>query len=128
MMANTMAMKERVYKYTDRPMTWTRALVVGFIVWVFAILVLGQLPSWIIYKADQEVAALIEFSKRIPAVNKEGLNTIQIAIIRDIVANTVQMGALVVMLAFAYFWQKSRQRRTGAKGLQDPVKGYMSGK
>jgi hypothetical protein len=123
-----MAMRERVYRYTDKPMTWTRAIVVGTIIWIIAILLTGQLPSWIIYKADAEIAALIEFSKNIPGVNEEGLNTVQIKIVRDIVANTAQMGFLVAMLVVAYFWQKSKQRRTGAKGLQDPVKGYLSGK
>jgi hypothetical protein len=123
-----MAMRERVYRYTDKPMSWTRAIVVGTIIWAIAILLLGQLPSWIIYKADAEIAALIDFSKEIPGVNEEGLNTVQIKIVRDIVANTAQMGFLVVMLVVAYFWQKSKQRRTGAKGLQDPVKGYLSGK
>jgi hypothetical protein len=109
-------------------MTWTRAIVLGLVIWVIAILVLGQVPSVIIYKADTYVAEIIEFTKKIPGVNKDGLNTVQIQIIRDIVANSIQMGALVVMLVFAYFWQKGKQKRTGAKGLQDPVKGYMSGK
>jgi hypothetical protein len=123
-----MTMRERVYRYTDKPMTWTRAIVVGTIIWIIAILLTGQLPSWIIYKFDAEIAALIEWSKNIPGVSEEGLNTVQIKIIRDIVANTVQMGALVAMLVIAYYWQKNKQRRTGAKGLQDPVKGYLSGK
>jgi hypothetical protein len=123
-----MAMRDRVFRYTDRPMTWTRAIVLGLIIWAIAIVFLGQVPSVIIYKADQEVAAIIELSKNIPGVNKAGLNTTQIAIVRDLVANAVQMGFLTAMLVFAYYWQKSKQKRTGAKGLQDPVKGYMSGK
>jgi hypothetical protein len=123
-----MAMMDRVYRYTDRPTTWTRALIYGIIIWAIAILVLGQLPSWIIYKADQEVAALIEFSKRIPGVSRNGLSTAGIKIIRDIVANTVQMGALTIMLATAYFWQQKKRKRTGGRGLQDVVKGYMPGK
>jgi hypothetical protein len=123
-----MAMMDRVYKYTDRPLTWTRAIVYGTIIWVAAILVLGQVPSWIIYKADQDVAQLIEFSKRLPGVSDAGLSTTAIKIVRDIVANTVQMGALVVMLAAAYFWQQRKRKRTGARGLQDVVKGYMPGK
>ena len=64
-----MAMRDRIYGYTDRPMTWTRAIVLGLIIWAIAILLLGQVPSVIIYKADQEVAAIIEFSKKIPGVN-----------------------------------------------------------
>src|SRR5919106_194491 len=96
-----MSMRERVYKYTDKPMTWTRAIIFG---------------------------SLIDFTTRIPGVNDAGLNPKQIAMVRDIIANTVQIGALVVMLGAAYFWQKSKQKRTGARGLQDPVKGYMSGK
>lgn len=123
-----MAMRDRIYGYTDRPMTWTRAIVLGLLIWAIAIVFLGQVPSVIIYKADQEVAAIIELSKKIPGVNEAGLNTTQIQIIRDIVANAVQMGFLTAMLVFAYYWQKFKQKRTGSKGLQDPVKGYMSGK
>ena len=123
-----MAMKERIYGYTDRPMTWTRAIVLGLIIWAMAIILLGQLPSVIIYQADTKVAEIIELTKKIPGVNKEGLNTTQIAIVRDVIANAVQTGLLVGMLVFAYFWQRSKQKRTGSKGLSDPVKGYMSGK
>ena len=123
-----MALPERVYKFTDRPMTWTRAIVTGLGIWVISIILLGQLPSWIIYKADQSVSTLIEWSKKIPLVNDEGLNPKQIEMIRDIVANSVQMGALVAMLVFAYFWQERKRKRTGGKGVQDVVKGYMPGK
>lgn len=123
-----MAMRDRVYRFTDKPMTWTRAIVYGFLIYVAVILLLGQLPSLIIYKADQYIAELIDFSKKIPGVNDAGLNTIQIKIIRDIVANSVQMGLLVAMLVVAYFWQEQKRKRIGSKGLQDTVKGYLSGK
>jgi hypothetical protein len=123
-----MSMRERVYRYTDRPMTWTRAIVLGSAIWAISILLLGQVPSYIIYWMDQQVAEIIEFTTNIPGVSDEGLNPKQIAMVRDIIANTVQIGALVVMLGAAYYWQKSKQKRTGARGLQDPVKGYMSGK
>jgi hypothetical protein len=121
-------MMDRVYRYTDKPMSWTRAIILGSIIWVIAIIVLGQVPSVIIYKADQYVAELIEFSQGLPGVPEDGVSTKAIAVIRDIVANSVQMGALVVMLAVAYFWQQRKRKRTGARGLQDPVKGYMPGK
>jgi hypothetical protein len=123
-----MSMRERVYKYTDAPMTWTKAIVAGTLLWVFMILALGQLPSVIIYKFDQYIAQIIEFTQKLPVVEAEGLNTVQVKIIRDIVANSVQMGILTVMLIIAYYWQKSKQKRLGAKGLSDPVKGYMPGK
>ena len=123
-----MAMRERVYKFTDKPMTWTRAIILGTVIWVFVILTTGQLPSYIIYYFDQKVATIIELSTNIPGVPDAGLNPKQIAIARDIVANTVQMGFLLAMLVFAYFWQKSKQKRLGQRGLQDPVKGYLSGK
>ena len=123
-----MAASDRLYRYTDKPMTWTRAIVLGTILWAVAILVLGQLPSWIIYSADTYVAELIDFSKKIPGVSAEGLNTQQIKIIRDLVANAVQMGALVVMLVAMYIWQERKRKRTGGRGLQDVVKGYMPGK
>ena len=123
-----MALPERVYKFTDRPMSWTRAILTGLVIWVIAIILLGQLPSWIIYKSDQSVSALIDFSTKLPLVNDEGLNPKQIEMIRDIVANGVQMGALVAMLVVAYFWQEKKRKRTGGKGVQDVVKGYMPGK
>jgi hypothetical protein len=89
---------------------------------------LAQLPSVIIYKADQYIAEIIEFSGKLPLVNDEGLNSKQIQMVRDIVANSVQMGLLVAMLVGAYIWQEKKRKRTGSKGVQDVVKGYMPGK
>lgn len=123
-----MALRDRVFKYTDRPMSWTKAILIGFAVWIFSIIFLGQVPSVIIYKFDQYVAEIIEFSKKIPFVNDAGLNTRQVQIVRDLVANGVQMGALLTMLVFAYFWQEKKRKRLGGRGVQDPVKGYLSGK
>ena len=123
-----MSIPERVYRFTDREMTWTKAILLGFGIWILAILLLGQMPSVIIYKFDEYIAQIIEFSKKIPFVNDEGLNTIQVKIIRDLVANGQQMTTLVVMLVFAYIWQEKKRKRTGSKGVSDPVKGYMSGK
>lgn len=123
-----MSIFDRVYKYTDREMTWTKAILAGLLIWVVGILLLAQLPSVIIYKADQYVAEIIEFSQKLPLVNDEGLNSKQVQIIRDLVANGVQITILVVMLAGAYIWQEKKRKRVGGKGLQDPVKGYMPGK
>lgn len=109
-------------------MTWTRAIIGGLIIYALAIILLGQLPSVLIYKADEYVATLIEWSGKLPVIPEEGLNPKQIQIVRDIVANGVQMGLLTAMLVVAYFWQESKRKRTGGKGLQDTVKGYMSGK
>jgi hypothetical protein len=123
-----MAMRDRIYRVTDAPMTWTRAIVLGLVLFVLATMLLGQAPSWIIYWFDAEVAGIIEFTAKIPGVNPEGLNAKQVAIVRDVVANAVQNTFLIAFLAGAYFWQKSKQKRTGAKGPTDPVKGYMPGK
>ena len=123
-----MAMRDRVYRFTDTPMSWTRAIILGLIIWVVAIILLGQVPSVIIYKFDQYIAEIIDFTKRIPGVNEAGLNTIQVKMIRDIVANAVQINLLIAMLVVAYKWQEAKRKRTGAKGLQDPVRGYMPGK
>jgi len=123
-----MAMRDRVYRFTDKPMTWTRAILLGTLIWVLAIILLGQVPSVIIYKIDQYIAEIINFTKRIPGVNEAGLNTIQIKMIRDVIANAVQMNFLIAMLVIAYKWQENKRKRTGAKGLQDPVRGYMPGK
>jgi len=123
-----MAITERIYRRTDQPMSWTKAIIMGSIVWILAILLLGQLPSLIIYYADQYVAEIIEFTTKIPGVSEEGLNTKQIAILRDVVANAVQMGILTIALIAAYIWQEKKRKRLGTKGHTDTVKGYMSGK
>jgi len=123
-----MAITERIYRRTDQPMSWTKAIIMGSIVWILSILLLGQLPSLIIYYADQYVAEIIEFTTKIPGVSDEGLNTKQIAILRDVVANAVQMGILTVALIAAYIWQEKKRKRLGTKGHTDTVKGYMSGK
>ncbi len=123
-----MAISDRIYKHTDKPMTWTKAIIIGSLIWGFAILALGQAPSYIIYWADQNVDMLIAVSKRVPGVAAAGLNTKQIAIVRDIVANSVQMGIFAVMIIGAYIWQERKRKRTGGRGPQDVVKGYMPGK
>lgn len=119
---------QRIYRYTDREMTWTKAIILGFIIWVLAIALVGQIPSLIIYKADQYIAEIIDFTKKIPGVNKEGLNPVQVKIVRDLVANGVQMTFFAGMLVFAYIWQEKKRKRIGGKGVQDVVKGYMPGK
>ena len=119
---------ERVYKAADRPLTWTNAIIMGFILWVLVIALLGQIPSLIIYKFDQYIAQIIEFSGKLPLINDEGLNPVQVKIVRDIIANGVQMNFLIAMLAIMYFWQEGKRKRTGGKGVQDVVKGYLSGK
>ena len=123
-----MSLRERFYKIVDAPMTWTRAILLGTAVWIYLVIMTGQIPSLIIYKTDQYVAEIIDFSKKIPLVNDDGLNPKQINIIRDIVANGFQINALIALLVFMYFWQKRKQKRTGAKSIEDPVKGYMPGK
>ncbi|MGH2699604.1 MAG: hypothetical protein ACRDJL_10490 [Actinomycetota bacterium] len=123
-----MAITQRIYRRTDQPMSWTKAIIMGSIVWIVGIVLLGQLPSVIIYYADQYVAQIIDFSTNIPGVNAEGLNTKQVAILRDVVANAVQMGFLTVALIAAYIWQERKRKRLGTKGHTDTVKGYMSGK
>ncbi|MGH2751404.1 MAG: hypothetical protein ACRDK3_11130 [Actinomycetota bacterium] len=123
-----MAITERIYRRTDQPMSWAKAIVTGSLVWILGIILLGQLPSAIIYYADQYVAQIIEFSTNIPGVNAEGLNPKQVAILRDIVANSVQMGFLTVALIAAYIWQERKRKRLGTKGHTDTVKGYLSGK
>ncbi|MGH2755911.1 MAG: hypothetical protein ACRDLB_15965 [Actinomycetota bacterium] len=123
-----MSLRERFYKIVDAPMTWTRAILLGTGVWLYSIIFMGQIPSLIIYKADQYVAEIIDFTTKIPFVNDEGLNTQQIKIIRDIIANGFQINALIVLLVVMYQWQKRKQKRTGAKSIEDPVKGYMPGK
>ncbi len=123
-----MKLPQRFYDIVDAPMTWTRAILLGLLFVVVSIAFMGQLPSYIIYWFDQNVSAIIDFSGRLPLIPDEGLNTRQIAIIRDLVNNGVQFTFLFVLIIFMYFWQEKKRKRTGARGPEDPVRGYMSGK
>jgi hypothetical protein len=123
-----MKLPGRFYEVVDAPMTWTRAILLGMAIWIFGIIFMAQIPSMIIYAFDQYVGNIIEFSKSIPGVNDNGLNAKQVLIIRDMVNNGVQLTALAALLVFMYMWQEKKRKRTGAKGPEDPVKGYMSGK
>ena len=122
-----MSARDRFYRWVDRPMSWTRAIVGGLLLWVVVILFVGQVPSWLIYKADADVSQLIEFSKHIPGVGDAGLNTTQIRILRDIVANGVQFTFLAAILAGVYFWQKAKQRRTGKPDAGDRMRELEAG-
>lgn len=119
---------DRIYKMADRPFTWTKAIILGFFIWIFLIAFVGQLPSLIIYKSDQYIAQIIDFSKKIPGVNDNGLNPVQIKLIRDVIANFFQMNFLIALMAVMYFWQEGKRKRIGGRGVQDVVKGYMAGK
>jgi hypothetical protein len=119
---------DRIYKAADRPFTWTKAIILGFFIWIFLIAFVGQVPSLIIYKFDQYIAEIIDFSKKIPGVNEAGLNPVQVKLIRDVVANFFQMNFFILLLAVMYFWQEGKRKRIGGRGVQDVVKGYMSGK
>ncbi|MGI8407846.1 MAG: hypothetical protein ACR2L3_04985 [Actinomycetota bacterium] len=123
-----MKLPDRFYRVVDAPMTWTRAILLGLAIFMFAIITMGQIPSLIIYSMDQYVSEIIDFTKKIPGVNPDGLNPKQIAIIRDMINNGVQIGFLVALLAFMYFWQEKKRKRKGTKGPEDPVRGYMPGK
>lgn len=123
-----MRLPQRFYDFVDAPFTWARAILVGSAIYLFAIITMGQIPSMIIYWFDQNVAEIIEFSGRLPLVNDEGLNTTQVRMIRDAVNTGVQTTFLIALLVFMYFWQELKRKRTGARGPEDPVRGYMPGK
>ena len=117
-----MRARDRFFNWVDRPLSWTRAIVGGFVLWVIVIILIGQVPSWLIYQADAKVATLIDISKHIPFVNEAGLNPTQIKIIRDIVANAIQFGFLAAILVSAYLWQKAKRRRLGRPDATDRVR------
>jgi hypothetical protein len=123
-----MKLPQKFYDVVDAPMTWTRAILLGLVIMIFSTITMGQIPSMIIYAFDQYVSEIIEWSGKLPFINDEGLNTRQIVIIRDMVNNGVQLTFLFALLAFMYFWQEKKRKRTGAKGPEDPVRGYMPGK
>ena len=65
---------------------------------------------------------------RVPIFFKVILANSAMALVVVLALLTIHDMRLTVMLIVAYFWQEKKRKRTGAKGHQDTVKGYMSGK
>lgn len=97
---------------SDRKLTWTTATLMGGWLTAITVILLGDVPSRILYWFDQNHATLAE---RFGILQWwEGIvgGNPGYQLVADIIANTVQGVFFVIIAAFAYFWGE-RHRKAG---------------
>lgn len=98
---------------SDRSATWTSAILLGTLLTTIGLLTIGDIPSRILYWFDANHEALAGKIPIAPLADMmAGKNYF---LIRDIVANTVQITFFVILVAAVYFWGE-RHKREGRFG------------
>jgi hypothetical protein len=96
----------------DRKLTWTTAVLLGVWLTAIALILLGEVPSRILYWFDTEHATLAERFSLLGFFEDDLGGNLGYILVADIVANTVQGTFFVIMVALAYFWGE-RHRKSG---------------
>lgn len=103
----------RIARSTDRSATWTSAILLGLLLTTIGLLAIGDIPSRILYWFDANHEAI---AGRIPIEPlAELMASKNYFLIRDIVANTIQVAFFVILVAAVYFWGE-RHKREGRFG------------
>ena len=101
-----------VLRRKDEKLTWTRAVLLG--AWLFAITIvlIGDVPSRILYYFDSTHAQLSEsFPLLGKVMERQLLGTIPgYQVVADIIANTAQGMFVLIIAASAYFWGEKHRR------------------
>ncbi len=97
---------------SERKLTWTTATLLGGWLTAITVILLGDIPSRLLYWFDQNHATLAErFAWLRWWENVVGGNP-GYQLVADVVANTVQGVFFVIIAALAYFWGE-RHRKAG---------------
>lgn len=91
---------------SERRLTWTGAVILGTVIGAIGILLIGELPSRLLYWFDANAERLAE---------RPGLGFLagdQYIRIRDVIVNSIQGALFVAMIALTYFWGE-RHRKAG---------------
>lgn len=98
---------------SDRTLTWTTAVLLGFLLFAIGIIAIGEIPSRLLYWFDANHEALAGSIPIQPIADMMAGK--DYFILRDIVTNTVQGILFVILVAAVYFWGE-RHRREGRFG------------
>lgn len=95
---------------SKRKLTWTTATLLGMWLTAIVVILLGDVPSRVLYWFDEQHASLAErFTFLAFWENDLGGNP-GYQLIADIVANTVQGVFFVIIAASAYFWGEKHRK------------------
>jgi hypothetical protein len=96
----------------DEKLTWTKAVLLGGWLIAISIVLIGEVPSRILYWFDSTHALISAKLHFMQWQEKQLANNPGYQLLADIVANTVQGIFFVIIAAAAYFWGE-RHRKEG---------------
>lgn len=97
---------------SNRRLTWTTAILLGSWLVAITVVLLGDVPSRILYWFDEQHAPLAERFAFLRFWEEDLGGNPGYQVVADIVANTVQGTLFVLICAGAYFWGE-RHRKEG---------------
>ena len=97
---------------SDRKLTWASAVLLGTLLTAVAIMLIGEVPSRILYWFDKSHASLAERYAFLRWWEDDVGGNPGYQVVADIVANTVQGTFFIALAAGAYFWGE-RHRKQG---------------
>jgi hypothetical protein len=101
-----------VLRAKDRKLTWTSAILLGSWLIAITIVLIGEVPSRVLYWFDRVHAPLAEQFTFLGFWEKDLGGNPGYQVVADIVANSVQGLFFVLIAAGAYFWGE-RHRKEG---------------
>jgi hypothetical protein len=97
---------------SKRKLNWTTAVLLGAWLLAISIVLIGDVPSRILYWFDEQHAPLAERFRFLQFWEKDLGGNPGYQVVADIVANTVQGIFFIIIAAAAYFWGE-RHRKEG---------------
>lgn len=95
---------------SDKKLTWTTAVLLGSWLTAIAVILLGDVPSRLLYYFDEQHSALAERFSFLQWWEGDVGGNPGYQLVADVVANSVQGMFFVMLAAGAYFWGEKHRR------------------
>lgn len=95
---------------SDKKLTWTTAILLGSWLTAIAVILLGDVPSRLLYYFDEQHSALSERFSFLQWWEGDVGGNPGYQLVADVVANSVQGMFFVMLAAGAYFWGEKHRR------------------
>ena len=112
-------------KKPEHEMTWTKAVIVAFVISAALVVTLGFIPSIFRYEWGKRSDAIASFIQDTTGYELKDRYTL--VRLHDVVSMGYQTNVFAVAVIATYKIMEKRRRRLGLRG-SEAVKGYMPGK